>query len=507
MKKETFLSEWFGKAALTAVLVFGLTVMSCGDKNTGDLTSPGGGETGGQYTVAYTAGLGGGTAPASKTVIEGTEINLPAQGSMTAPSGAIFDGWKDGGGTTYTAGKNYTVNANVTFTAQWEIIDSPGINVAQPLKAVAFAASASTPKVLDSYTDKTGNHHYLIEVGNIRNTYISTILIANYNGLTPMSLSKTTISETTVANSITDIVSTSITTSDTQSYTVGIEAAWKKKFPVAGTFSAKLKYQWTGSWTNSKTETNSIETSYSTIKSLADSITTSFTIGEHGEPAGWHRYALYAVCDVYFVISTSSDKSQLLGWDTVVSARDDTLLPHMEYSQNGLFDNSPEVENTINFSDDFFKSLPTPTKNTPEPPPSHVKTSSSIDVYDGDAIRNDEKTGHKHTVNRPVDLDIDMLKALGYKKINIQMSVEIRAQNKGDGRQIWLDIDNSRVWGVDNLNVDKTSWYKKEYTHSMSINSFSNTSQFRFGFDTKDYVWTDAIWWFNTAIVTFTAVK
>ncbi|GHT96350.1 hypothetical protein FACS1894141_6410 [Spirochaetia bacterium] len=72
-----------------------------------------------QYTVTYSAGNGGGSAPAGQTVTAGTAITLPNQGSMTAPSGETFDGWKDGGGTAYTAGASYTVNANVTFTAQW----------------------------------------------------------------------------------------------------------------------------------------------------------------------------------------------------------------------------------------------------------------------------------------------------------------------------------------------------------------------------------------------------
>ncbi|GHU73538.1 hypothetical protein FACS189450_13500 [Spirochaetia bacterium] len=72
-----------------------------------------------QYTVTYSAGNGSGSAPASQTVDAGTAINLPAQGNMMAPSGQIFDGWRDGGGTAYTAGESYTVDANVKFTAQW----------------------------------------------------------------------------------------------------------------------------------------------------------------------------------------------------------------------------------------------------------------------------------------------------------------------------------------------------------------------------------------------------
>ncbi|GHV81101.1 hypothetical protein AGMMS49944_28920 [Spirochaetia bacterium] len=77
----------------------------------------GGGGT--QYTITYSTGSGTGAAPASQTVTAGTAITLPGQGSMTAPSGQTFDGWQDDGGTPYSAGASYTVNANVTFTAQW----------------------------------------------------------------------------------------------------------------------------------------------------------------------------------------------------------------------------------------------------------------------------------------------------------------------------------------------------------------------------------------------------
>jgi uncharacterized repeat protein (TIGR02543 family) len=78
-------------------------------------TNAGGGTT---YIVTYAAGEGGGSPPGNQTVAAGVAISLPAQGSMTAPSGKVFNGWA-AGGASYAAGSSYTVNANVTFTAQW----------------------------------------------------------------------------------------------------------------------------------------------------------------------------------------------------------------------------------------------------------------------------------------------------------------------------------------------------------------------------------------------------
>jgi hypothetical protein len=368
------------------------------------------------------------------------------------------------------------------------------------------ARSNPTLKVLDSYSDATKNH-YLINVGSIEKTYISTILRAHYNGLIPISLSRTTVTESIVANSITESVSKSITTSDTQNHTVGIEGAWAKRFPIAGKFSVKLKYEWTGSWTNSETNTQMIETSYSTIERFLDSNTTSFTVGEHGEPAGHYRYASYDVCDVYFVVSTSLDNSQLLSWDTVVSARGD-LFPNMEYSVDGVFDNAPIAGSEINFADDFYKNLPIPPKSIEEHPVPEIKISSSIPVYDGDSIKITDAQ-QSHTFNRPIGLDIEALKKLGYTKITIAMDIEIRAHDKGSGRKIWLDIDGSPVWRVDNLNVDWQSWKTVKYTQVVDITTLKDSSVFRFGFATNDNDWIFGAseWWFNSANLTFSATR
>jgi fibronectin type 3 domain-containing protein len=341
---------------------------------------------GGGYSVTYYANGASGTVPPTQTATADTIVYAAWQSALTY-EGKTFTGWNtkaDGTGASYAAGSSLTVTADVTLYAQWVDVSA---TAATTLKAVAVATSPNSPAgvhVLDSYTDGTKNY-YLIDVGRIQNTYVSTILSAHFNGQTPVTTSRTTVSTTTITNSITETISKSITESDTQNHTAGIEAAWKKKFPVAGTFSVKLKYEWKGSWTNSETNTSTIETSSSTITSFAETNSTSVTIGEHGEAAGSYRYAMYTVCDVYFIISTSLDNSTLLNWDTVVSAGSNELIPHMDYSPDGKFDNSPEYGNTINFSDNFFKTLPTPESYipivTPPPPPEVIVL--PLDVWGG----------------------------------------------------------------------------------------------------------------------------
>jgi hypothetical protein len=160
------------------------------------------------------------------------------------------------------------------------------------------------------------------------------------------------------------------------------------------------------------------------------------------------------------------------------------------------------------FSDEDRAKLNSAEENGDEEQPADMKTLSTVYVYDGDSLKIDDNTGHVHTNNRPIELDIAKLKALGYKNIKITMDVEIRAHDTGAGRAIWLDIDNAKVWKISNLNVTWKSWEQRTYTQTVAIASFKDTSVFRFGFenDTKDF-WTDKIWWFNRATVTFSALK
>jgi len=304
------------------------------------------------YTVSYDAGEESGTPPESRTVSAGAVIALPGQENMIDPSGKTFYGWRTGG-ENYAAYANYTVNANTVFTAQWAADD---ITPDPALRAVPNAASTTvTPNILDSYSENSKNY-YLIDVGYIYNTYVSTIMMCHYNGVTPILLSKTTLNSTTLTEALTGTVPESVTVSDTKSGTASLEGSWKKKFPVAGEFSVKLKLERTLSHTDSLTTTRSKETSVSRAETAARQFTVSFTVGEHRDPAGYYCYALYATSDVYFIVTTTADNKTLLGWDTVICDHDSSYLPHFDYAADGKFDNTP-IKGTINFSDGFYKTL------------------------------------------------------------------------------------------------------------------------------------------------------
>ncbi|MDE6411215.1 MAG: InlB B-repeat-containing protein [Clostridia bacterium] len=71
-----------------------------------------------KYTVTYSAGEGGGTAPNGGEYAEGATFTLPAATGLSR-EGYDFDKWNDGT-TDYAVGATYTMPAkNVTFTAKW----------------------------------------------------------------------------------------------------------------------------------------------------------------------------------------------------------------------------------------------------------------------------------------------------------------------------------------------------------------------------------------------------
>jgi len=112
------------------------------------------------FTVSYDAGDGSGTPPASQTVEDGKSINLPGKGSLTAPAGKEFDGWK-GDGSTYSTGDSYTVTKDVTFTAQWKSTTPAaptGVKVRVGHFAINYQTEVITKIVIYEYDSSKSNN-------------------------------------------------------------------------------------------------------------------------------------------------------------------------------------------------------------------------------------------------------------------------------------------------------------------------------------------------------------
>ncbi|MDR0501743.1 MAG: InlB B-repeat-containing protein [Treponema sp.] len=77
----------------------------------------------GMFTVIFDINNGNGTAPEAQTVTDGSAVTLPNNSAFSRP-GHTFDGWNtnaDGNGVNYPAGHTYTVTANFTLYAKWNI--------------------------------------------------------------------------------------------------------------------------------------------------------------------------------------------------------------------------------------------------------------------------------------------------------------------------------------------------------------------------------------------------
>jgi hypothetical protein len=250
------------------------------------------------------------------------------------------------------------VSESSSSMQEWQSSSSSKVIFNSPVRAMPVPASSSgEPEILYSY--KEGNkNHYVIYAGHIEKAFVSEIGIVHYIGI-PMKFSKTTTTSNTLITSITKTVSSSIVAQNTSAIEISLDAALKKRLPVANFF---VGFQFDGAFTNSVTTTNSTKTELTTIESRTESESSklSFEIGKNNEALGHYRYALFAAIDVYFVISTDLDNEKLISQDIVFCVREGTYVPWWEYSPDGTFDNSP-VGNKIEFADDFYTRLPRPT--------------------------------------------------------------------------------------------------------------------------------------------------
>jgi hypothetical protein len=123
-------NKWILLGITGMALVFGVIFAGC---DNGSTSAPA------KYTVIFDGGDGGGEAPAAQTVESGQSVSMPGKGSLSAPAGKEFDGWR-GDGQTLAVGDSYTVTKNVTFIAQWK------------------TASATTPTFTSSANENTANN-------------------------------------------------------------------------------------------------------------------------------------------------------------------------------------------------------------------------------------------------------------------------------------------------------------------------------------------------------------
>jgi len=239
------------------------------------------------------------------------------------------------------------------------IIEQPTINTRSPnapLRAVAVPPPMTDPtkvEVLDFWTDGT-NNYYMIDGGVIKDIYIGTIQEVPFDGITPV---------TSIATAITtEAVTTSIRNTAFSSYRY--EELHKAKVSTSvGIGPWKASASWTGQWKKTTYNEKSTEEFTEIATTVTNQAATAFTVGEHGQPAGWYRIARYArEGDLFFLIVTSRDRQEFISWEAAICIRenrgDNSYFTNFEYSANNDFDNNPV--NQLTLPVDFWKALPPP---------------------------------------------------------------------------------------------------------------------------------------------------
>jgi hypothetical protein len=370
------------------------------------------------------------------------------------------------------------------------------------------ASGTGKPIVLASRSDGTSNY-YLIDVGYISEMYISTIATVDYTGV-PLDFTKTITNTATYTNSLTNTVSNSIAISTTLGVKTSIGAEVGAKLGVAN-FAVKTNLETSLSATISQTTTKSTTDTATTATQYAESQTIKYQFGTNDHPAGRYRYAMYGVCDVYFIIKTSLDNQTLQGWETSVCARQTDYFVRSEYAANGVFTNEPT--GTIDFAEDFWKDLEIPNTSA-----NWLTLSQRIDFNVGNSLTvpTSGDTWYR-TDYRLISLDLAALKEMGYTKVSFEWKTYWAEEDNGYDCTAHVVLDHADI----NLNHDGNyydhevnpgngwKWVTWIFDHPIDTVKARPNVRCAYGYTKRDWwLWTSAFYKLSgTVSLIVTAVK
>ena len=350
---------------------------------------------------------------------------------------------------------------------------------------VAASTSISKLVVEDSMTDGNYNY-YLINVGYVKNMYISTVAMIHYTGV-PMTFSKSYKNSSSYMTSMTKCVEESITVKESDSHTATISASWEKQFKETNTFKVEGSYSYQKNYGSEETNKESRSSTIESATAYEESIKINGSFGKN-EIEGFYRYAIYGTCDIYFNIKTSKDNSELLFWETSAVAREDKYYIRAEYSEDGEFDNTPI--DTIEISEDYYKNLEKPTKSTAKLSFSKTIRERSTKIY----LRNNNVID---TVEFTFDgITYNQLVSQGKTKVDIIVSVEIQEirtskdlyngvsieDKAGESLKKWEYSRHQGDWGTYDIeidNVDISKIYIGDNTYKMRVRYYCRDNHYQ----------------------------
>jgi len=244
--------------------------------------------------------------------------------------------------------------ANQSETTSVSVVDDEGIN-----------RNIEVPPILEYFTDGDYNF-FLLEIGTLQNTFLANIfpITQTLGGAVTIQMVYTQTS----TESITEGMSNSVTNSMTSTTEAGMSATLSASVQARAPFvHATVSSQVSSSF--SVTQTQSNQRSWTTNMQQAVSVgtTTSFgvTIGPNATP-GWYRAALFASSEIYVILQTNRDNTELVGFKEVTVATQFTR--RVEFSADGNFDNTPVSPFYLhNMADPLFLSVLPEIDLPPEP--------------------------------------------------------------------------------------------------------------------------------------------
>ncbi len=188
-----------------------------------------------------------------------------------------------------------------TVMNRYEIVPYAGISRA-----------ASIENMLIYSAQDSDSNYYVYLLGNVNKvpvTYQDAII---YNGQTPITIAyeKSDLTEKSVEESITRAVEE--TTSS--SFDVGANFSTMLRIGNADSFwGAEITAGANLNWGSEDAKTRSTSDTVTTVQTKVEGTksTIESTIGNYGEPAGKYRYSLFATSDVYYVLITNKENTEI----------------------------------------------------------------------------------------------------------------------------------------------------------------------------------------------------
>jgi len=216
------------------------------------------------------------------------------------------------------------------------------------------------------------SNYYMFLLGHVNRVPITYRTAIFYDGITPQDIyfEITDQLEISVMEAITTAESNTIANSSHFEWSVEAKAGFEW-----GPFGASVEAKTGGSsgWeeSNTRSVSNTIETTISKLSGETERFGT--TIGNNNEPAGKYRYAYFGTIDVYYILITDRNKTQVKEASTVMCARPSSYAWGIDYEPDlgGSFGKT-DNRNLLRIPEFPLSSLPNPTIPIDNPIPEPV---------------------------------------------------------------------------------------------------------------------------------------